>query len=157
MSEEPDADWPRVVPMLSYENAEAAIAFLGAAFGFRERQRFVNGSGRITDAILDVPGGGVVMLGEGNPAYRGPRRHRETCEDARRWQETPYIVDGVLVSVADVDGQYARAREAGAVILSEPEDTPHGRQFRVEDPEGHRWTIMGRSGWPPLRRAIRRT
>jgi len=141
MSEELDAAWPRVVPMLSYENAEAAIAFLRQAFGFRERQRFVDGRGKVTDAILDVPGGGVVMLGEGNTAYHGPRRHRETCEAARRWQDTPYIVDGLLVTVADVDRQFAQARAAGAVILSEPEDTPHGRQCRMEDPEGHRWML----------------
>lgn len=142
MSEQPQTAWPRVVPMLSYEDAEAAIAFLGAAFGFRERQRFVDGRGKITDAILDVPGGGVVMLGEGNSAYQGPRRHRETCEAARRWQDTPYIVDGLLVTVADVDELFATARAAGATILSEPQDTPHGRQVRVEDPEGHRWMLM---------------
>jgi uncharacterized glyoxalase superfamily protein PhnB len=142
MSEERDGAWPAIVPMLSYENAEAAIAFLGAAFGFEERQRFVDGRGKVTDAILSVPGGGVVMLGEGNPAYQGPRRHRETCEASRRWQDTPYIVDGVLVAVADVDSQFAEAKAAGAIILSEPEDTPHGRQCRIEDPEGHRWMLM---------------
>lgn len=141
MSEQPQTAWPRVVPMLSYENAEAAIAFLGAAFGFRERQRFVDGRGKITDAVLDVPGGGVVMLGEGIAGYQGPRRHRETCEAARRWQDTPYIVDGLLLTVADVDEQFARARAAGATVLSEPQDTPHGRQVRVEDPEGHRWML----------------
>jgi len=142
MSEVPVAAWPAVVPMVQYENAEAAIAFLTAAFGFEERQRFVDGRGKVTDAILSVPGGGVVMLGEGAPAYQGPRRHRDGCEAARRWQDTPYIVDGVLVTVADVDRQFATAREAGAVILSEPEDTPHGRQCRMEDPEGHRWMLM---------------
>jgi uncharacterized glyoxalase superfamily protein PhnB len=142
MSEKLDAAWPRVVPMMSYENAEAAIAFLSAAFGFRERQRFVDKAGRITDAILDVPGGGVVMLGEGNGTYENPRHHRETCEAARRWQDTPYIVDGLLVTVDDVDRQLAQAKTAGAVILSEPEDTPHGRQCRMEDPEGHRWMLM---------------
>jgi uncharacterized glyoxalase superfamily protein PhnB len=143
MSEEPNGAWPTVVPMMSYENAEAAIAWLGQAFGFRERQRFVDENGRITDAILDVPGGGVVMLGEGTGEYQGPRRHRETCEAARRWQDTPYIVDGLLLALGDVDGHCARARAAGGVILSEPEDTPHGRQCRVEDPEGHRWMVMG--------------
>ena len=142
MSEMPDAAWPVVVPMVQYEDAEAAVAFLAAAFGFQERQRFVDGRGRVTDAILAVPGGGVVMVGEGTTGYEGPRRHREHCEAARRWQDTPYIVDGLAVTVADVDGQLAKAREAGAVILSEPEDTPHGRQCRMEDPEGHRWMLM---------------
>jgi hypothetical protein len=47
MSEIPIDPWPAVVPMLSYENAEAAIAFLHAAFGFEERQRFVDGRGKV--------------------------------------------------------------------------------------------------------------
>jgi uncharacterized glyoxalase superfamily protein PhnB len=143
MSDESTGVWPGVVPMLSYENAEAAIAWLRDAFGFQERERFVNDQGKVTDAILDVPGGGVVMLGEGTAGYQGPRRHRETCEASRRWQQTPYIVDGVLLALGDVDGHFERARAAGGVILSEPQDTPHGRQFRVEDPEGHRWMVMG--------------
>jgi uncharacterized glyoxalase superfamily protein PhnB len=82
------------------------------------------------------------MLGEPMTPYQGPRHHRETCEAARRWQDTPYIVDGVLVRVADVDRQLEAARAAGGTILSEPEDTPHGRQARLEDPEGHRWMLM---------------
>jgi uncharacterized glyoxalase superfamily protein PhnB len=47
----------------------------------------------------------------------------------------------VLVEVDDVDAHFARAREAGATILSEPEDVPDAgvRHYRVEDPEGHRW------------------
>ncbi|HXM56958.1 MAG TPA: VOC family protein [Candidatus Dormibacteraeota bacterium] len=145
MSEELDTAWPRVVPMMSYEDAEAAIAFLGAAFGFRERQRFVDRNGRITDAILDVPGGGVVMLGEGDGTYENPRHHREHCDAARRWQDTRYIVDGLLVTVDDVERRFAQAKAAGALILSEPEDTPHGRQCRMEDPEGHRWMLMSQS------------
>jgi uncharacterized glyoxalase superfamily protein PhnB len=49
------------------------------------------------------------------------------------------VIDGVLVLVEDVDGHFARARDAGATILSEVEDTPVGRHYRAEDPEGHRW------------------
>jgi uncharacterized glyoxalase superfamily protein PhnB len=54
--------------------------------------------------------------------------------------ETPYIVDGVLVEVDDVDSHFARAKDAGATILSEPADQASGiRHYRAEDPEGHRW------------------
>jgi uncharacterized glyoxalase superfamily protein PhnB len=45
----------------------------------------------------------------------------------------------VLVQVDDVAVHCQRARAAGASILSEPEDTPEGRRYRVEDIEGHRW------------------
>ena len=55
--------------------------------------------------------------------------------------EVPYVIDGVLVEVDDVDAHFARAREAGATILSEPADQVDVgiRHYRVEDPEGHRW------------------
>jgi len=45
----------------------------------------------------------------------------------------------VLVGVDDVDEHCRRARAAGAVILTEPEDTSYGRMYRAEDLEGHRW------------------
>jgi uncharacterized glyoxalase superfamily protein PhnB len=60
--------------------------------------------------------------------------------------KTPYVVDGIHVSVADVDTYYAQARAAGATILSELEDnTGIGQhQYRVEDLEGHRWMFATR-------------
>jgi uncharacterized glyoxalase superfamily protein PhnB len=63
------------------------------------------------------------------------------CEQARKWRETPFVVDGVHVSVDDIDAHYARAQAAGATILSQLEDnTGIGqRQYRAEDLEGHRW------------------
>jgi uncharacterized glyoxalase superfamily protein PhnB len=55
--------------------------------------------------------------------------------------ETPYVVDGVMVYVEDVDAHFERARAAGAGFLSELEDNPAigQRQYRAEDLEGHRW------------------
>jgi PhnB protein len=50
----------------------------------------------------------------------------------------------VLVFVDDIDEHYARAKHAGATILSEPEDGPPGRRYRAEDLEGHRWMFMQR-------------
>ena len=43
------------------------------------------------------------------------------------------------VQVDDVDAHFEHASEAGATLLSEIEDGPDGRLYRVEDPEGHRW------------------
>ena len=42
--------------------------------------------------------------------YEGPRLHGERCERARAWLAVPWIVDGVLVYVDDVDAHFARAR-----------------------------------------------
>ena len=54
------------------------------------------------------------------------------------------MIDGALVYVDNVNEHYERARQAGARILSEPEDGPPARRYRVEDLEGHRWMFMER-------------
>jgi uncharacterized glyoxalase superfamily protein PhnB len=55
------------------------------------------------------------------------------------------VVDGVLVVVDDLDAHWERARAAGARVLTDPDETPHGRQYRAEDPEGHRWLFEQRA------------
>jgi len=51
----------------------------------------------------------------------------------------PWIIDGVLVYVDDLDRHFKRAKAAGAMILSEIEEGSPGRRYRAEDLEGHRW------------------
>jgi uncharacterized glyoxalase superfamily protein PhnB len=135
--------YPSVIPMVAYENGPAALDWLAAAFGFRERTRMLEADGRLSHGEMEA-GDGVIMLATPSPDYEAPRHHREHCEQARRWSEVPWIVDGVLVYVDDVDAHHARARDAGAVILSEPEGGPPGRRYRAEDLEGHRWMFMER-------------
>lgn len=128
----------RVVPMLAYEDASRAAEWIARAFGFRETARFTDERGVVTDVVLERDAA-EVLVGHPTDAYRSPRRHAETCEDARRWQETPYIVDGLVVYVDDVDAHFTRARDAGARILTGLETNQIQRQYRVEDIEGHRW------------------
>jgi uncharacterized glyoxalase superfamily protein PhnB len=137
---------PGVVPMIAYTDGPAAIEWLCRAFGFAELRRIEEG-GRISHAELDT-GHGMVMLATPSPAYEGPSRHRAHCPQADAWLSVPWIVDGVLVYVDDVDGHFERARNAGAYLLSEPEEGPPGRRYRVEDLEGHRWMFMERTGVP---------
>ena len=122
--------------MIAYEDAAAAIDWLVKAFGFREQARYTEHDGTVTHAELDDDGGGLVMLATPTPDYVSPKRHRESCEQARKWSEVPYVIDGVLVEVDDVDAHFALAKEAGATILSEPEDVDDFgiRHYRVEDP-----------------------
>jgi uncharacterized glyoxalase superfamily protein PhnB len=127
-----------VVPMIAYEDGNAAMDWLIEAFGFVEADRRISPDGRLTHGELEA-GGGLVMLAAPTPDYQSPKHHRETCEAARKWSRVPYIIDGVLVQVDDVEAHCARARAAGAVILSEPETTDDGRRYRAEDIEGHRW------------------
>ncbi|MBM4417314.1 MAG: hypothetical protein FJ033_03225 [Chloroflexi bacterium] len=62
----------RAIPMLSYEDCAAAIAWLCAAFGFQEVERFADESGRVTHAILEREGA-TGHIGWPGPEYRGPR------------------------------------------------------------------------------------
>lgn len=139
MSSSNASAWPAIVPMPTYEDVGAASDWLCAAFGFREQQRSTDPDGRVTTTILDGPNGGAIMLGWTGPHYQSPAHHRQTCPASKAWQSVPYVVDGIYVTVADVDEHCARARAAGANVLTEPEDTGHGRSYRVEDLEGHRW------------------
>ncbi len=131
-----------VIPMLAYENGSMAMDWLIRAFGFRELDRRVE-DGRLTHGELDT-GGGVVMLATPSAHYHGPKRHREECEIARGWHDVPYIIDGVLVYVDDVDAHFELAKAAGATILSPVEQGGTGKRYRAEDLEGHRWMFMAR-------------
>jgi len=135
--------YPAVIPMVAYEDGAAALAWLSRAFGFRERARMVGEDGRLSHGEMEA-GEGMIMLATPSPHYQGPKRHREECEAARRWSEVPFIIDGVLVYVDDVDAHFDRARDAGATILSEVESGGPGKRYRVEDLEGHRWMFMER-------------
>jgi uncharacterized glyoxalase superfamily protein PhnB len=134
-----------VVPMIAYEDGNAAMDWLIEAFGFVEADRRISPEGRLTHGELEV-GDAIIMLATPTPDYQGPKHHRENCEAARKWSRVPYIIDGVLVQVDDVEAHCERARAAGAVILSEPETTDDGRRYRVEDLEGHRWMFEEKAG-----------
>ena len=139
------SDYPAVIPMLAYSDGPGAMDWLVRVFGFRERERRVSGEGRLEHGELDT-GHGLIFAATPSPHYQGPREHREGCAAARRWSEVPYVVDGVLVFVDDLDAHFSRARAGGARILSEPETSPDGRRYRAEDVEGHRWMFMQKSG-----------
>jgi uncharacterized glyoxalase superfamily protein PhnB len=134
----PDSSTLSVVPMISYEDGIAALEWLGGAFGFRETARLTGPDGRLSHAEMRA-GDGLIMLASPTPDYRSPKRHREACEQARRWSTVPWIIDGVLVYVDDIDRHFTRAKAAGATILSDIEEGPPGRRYRAEDLEGHRW------------------
>lgn len=133
------ASMPKIVPMIAYEDATTALDWLAGAFGFRERTRLTEEDGTISHAEMEL-GDGVIMLATPTPDYHSPKHHAEVCEFARKWSAVPWVIDGLHVLVDDVDKHFLRAKEAGATILSEPEDQSYGeRVYRVADLEGHRW------------------
>jgi uncharacterized glyoxalase superfamily protein PhnB len=60
----------------------------------------------------------------------------------RKWSSVPWIIDGLLVYVDDLDRHFERATAAGATILSAIEKGPPGWRYRAEDLEGHRWVLF---------------
>jgi uncharacterized glyoxalase superfamily protein PhnB len=134
---------PTVIPMIAYEHAEVAIDWLTEAFGFREQRdaRLTWADGTISHAQLEH-GDGLIMLATPTRDYESPDHHRQTCEAADRWLRAPWVIDGVLVHVDDVETHFERAKAAGATMLSGIEDTPVGRLYRVADLEGHRWMFL---------------
>ncbi len=135
-----------IVPMRAYEDAGAMVEWLCGAFGFEEEAgaRHTSADGTVTHAELRHDDGRI-MLATPTPDYQAPKRHRAGCEAAARWLDNPWVIDGVLVEVDDLDAHCARARAAGATILREPADPGIGvRIYAAEDPEGHRWMFEER-------------
>ena len=135
----------RIFPMLAYEDTAAAIEWLTEAFGFEERgERYVMEYGTIGHAELEIDGE-VVMLATPNREYQSPKTHRESCDAAARWLDNPWVVDGLLVEVDDLEAHHARAVEAGANVIRPLEEGPDGRLYTAEDLEGHRWMFQQQS------------
>lgn len=112
-----------VIPVLSYPDVRAAVAWLTAAFGFVERVRI----GEDHRAQLSFGDGAVIV------ADTGSNRHAP---------DPNVITHSVIVRVDDVRAQRDRAAGEGAVIVMDITEFPFGeRQCTLRDPWGHQWTI----------------
>jgi uncharacterized glyoxalase superfamily protein PhnB len=113
-----------VIPVLVYPDVRAAVAWLTAAFGFRERVRI--GAGH--RAQLQVGADGAVIVAEARGEKQPPQPGQVTHE--------------VKIRVDDVDAAFERARGLGATVLQEPIDREYGeRECTLLDPAGHRWEL----------------
>jgi len=131
----------QIIPMLAYEDGVAAMNWLCKVFGFTEKTRMLDDEGRLSHGEL-VLGNGIVMLASPTPDYQSPKRHCQVCEATAKWYQVPYIINGILVSVDDVEKHYQHAKECGATILSGIETGGPGTRYRVEDLEGQRWMFI---------------
>ena len=144
VEDEPAALGADTIPMLSYEDGPTAMDWLAAAFGFVEETCWLNDDGSLSHGEMST-GSGRIMLATPTPDYESPKHHRAHCAAAAKWSEAPWVLNGVLVYVDNVDAHYAQARAAGATMLSDLEDGFPGRRYRVEDLEGQRWMFMQRN------------
>ena len=138
------AENTQIIPMLAYEDGVAAMDWLCKAFGFSEKAKMLDEDGKLAHGELGL-GTGTIMVASPTKDYQSPRHHRQVCDIAAKWSRSPYIINGVLVFVDDIEEHFQRARKHGATILSEIESGGPGSRYRVEDIEGHRLMFMERT------------
>ncbi len=128
--------------MLSYENGVDSLEWLKDAFGFDENMemRMIE-NGRLTHAELKL-GTDIIMIATPSVDYESINKHRAHCERTNKWLSVPWIVNGLLVYVNNVDKHFEKAKNKGAEILSEVENGFPGKRYRCADIEGHRWMFM---------------
>jgi uncharacterized glyoxalase superfamily protein PhnB len=125
MADEPTTT-ATVFPAMGYADAPRAVRWLQDAFGFEAKAVHEGEDGTSAHAELRH-GNGIVMFGS----------HRD--EPGNPWARNDF---GVYVVVDDVDAHHARAKAAGAAIVTPPRDTPYGsREYAARDCEGRLWSF----------------
>jgi PhnB protein len=122
--------YPQVIPYLSVDGAEQAIAFYTSVLGAKERMRMPAPGGKVGHAELEI-GKSVVMLADVFPDMGNP---------------APGALGGtpvsVMVYVKDVDDVFKRAIDAGAKADRPVENQFYGdRAGQFTDPFGHKWFV----------------
>jgi uncharacterized glyoxalase superfamily protein PhnB len=128
----------------TYLDPRAAIAFLEAAFGFEIEIMVEDEAGAIVHAEMAFGDGRIGIGAEWLDRVTSPRNLGKATCFLHVHIET------------DVDTHCARARAAGAVIVTEPETKPYGdRTYVAADPEGNMWSFgqtvdaAERATWDP--------
>lgn len=117
-----------MIPILVYEDIEAAHDFLVRAFGFTSGGMFRTDDGTVVHAEVRA-GDCPIWL------------HRVTVEHEMASPKGAAASHGGLeVIVPDVDSHFERSKAAGARVDGEPTDRDYGlREYGARDPENHRW------------------
>jgi uncharacterized glyoxalase superfamily protein PhnB len=123
---------PWLTPYLTVREARTAVAFYEAAFGFAVRDS-VEDDGAVMHVEMTYHDQLIVMFApEG--AFGSTARTPKSAQTI--------APQSFYLYVDDVDAVYARALEAGAKSLSEPQDQFWGDRFaQVEDLDGYRWAL----------------
>jgi PhnB protein len=111
-----------VTPYLVVQGVARLIDYLKEAFQAEEIERMARHDGTIMHAMVKI-GDSVIMMGEGGGTFE-PRPA------------------SLYMYVADTDGVYQQALQAGGTSVMEPADQFYGdRNAGVKDPSGNYWWI----------------
>ncbi|MCW2516789.1 MAG: hypothetical protein JWR11_5831 [Mycobacterium sp.] len=124
---------PTLSPHLVVDDAAAAIDFYVKAFGATELGRVPHPDGRLVHAALTI-NGSTVMLNDDFPDFNDGKSTTPTSLGG-----TPVTIH---LQVPDVETAFARAVDAGAVVVAPLEDQFWGDRYGiVRDPFGHQWSL----------------
>jgi uncharacterized glyoxalase superfamily protein PhnB len=124
-----DITFGGITPYLHYDDVATMIAWLTRVFGFMEKGRWLDDSGRITNAEMLV--GSTELWLDGDPEWWKQKGRRP-----EEW---------IGVWVDDVDAMHARVTGTG-INADAPVAKFYGvRVLQVTDPEGYVWGFMQRS------------
>lgn len=124
---------PTLSPHLVVDDAAAAVDFYVKAFGATELGRVPHPDGRLVHAALSL-NGSTVMLNDDFPDFNDGKSSTPTALGG-----TPVTIH---LQVPDVEAAFARALDAGAVVVAPLEDQFWGDRYGVvRDPFGHQWSL----------------
>ena len=120
-----------LIPALPVQDVQRTVNFLEKAFGFEKFNPIAGPDGKIVHAEIRYEGEIVAMFGpESEPCCKAksPATSKTDCPIA------------IYVYCDNVDALCARAKAAGATVLSEPSDKFWGdRTAEFSDIDGYRW------------------
>lgn len=115
---------------------DRSVRFYDEVLGLR-RYREYGAGGRVTGVVWFTGGGHLEVSSHAD-------RAGDAAGPVRLWLQVP-----------DVDREHRRLRDAGAVVLAEPEDMPWGlREMWLADPDGLRICLVQVPDDHPLRRRV---
>ena len=120
-----------LIPALPVKDIQRAIDFCQKAFGFETGITMPGPDGKLVHAEVKYEGEIIAMFGnESDPecTSKSPATSKTVC---------PILL---YVYCDNVDALCARAKAAGATVVSEPADQFWGdRTAEFRDPDGYRW------------------
>jgi uncharacterized glyoxalase superfamily protein PhnB len=112
-----------VLPHIVYRDVEAAIAWLGNAFGFVEHYRY----GDPASGAQMSAGNAWIMLEKVRHEGGSPK-------------QLGFGTQSLTIFIEEIDAHFQMAKSAGVTILEDLHETVYGElQYGAEDLDGHHW------------------